>query len=276
MIARPSLLAVTMGEPSGIGPELTVKCWLRRDELPVPFVVIGDASRLQAEAERLRAPVVVQPVATPVKAVGAFARALPVIDLPLAEPAEPGRLNPSNAAAVIGWIARAAELAAAGEVDGIVTNPIHKHNLYGAGFRHPGHTEYLAELAGADVEPVMMLACDGLRAVPVSTHLSLRDAVDQLDAERIVSQARITARALVTDFGLSAPRLAVAGLNPHAGENGAMGDEESRIIAPAIERLRADGVMVSGPHPPDTMFSAAMRATYDAAICMYHDQALIP
>lgn len=172
-------------------------------------------------------------------------------------------------------IRRAAEFAQSGRAAAMVTNPIHKNALYEAGFKHPGHTEYLAELAGI-ARSVMMLVGGGLRVVPVTIHVSLRDALAMLDAEMIVATARIAARGLQTDFGVAAPRLAIAGLNPHAGESGALGREEITIIAPAIAQLKAAGVDVVGPLPADTMFHAAARARYDAAICCYHDQALIP
>jgi 4-hydroxythreonine-4-phosphate dehydrogenase len=157
-----------------------------------------------------------------------------------------------------------------------VTNPIQKETLYAAGFRHPGHTEFLEELAGGDAKAIMMLACPGLRVVPVTVHVALKDAVQRLNVGAIVSAGRITARALMSDFGISRPRLAVAGLNPHAGENGAMGREEIDVIVPAVEALRAEGHAVSGPFPADTLFHAAARKRYDAVLCMYHDQALIP
>ena len=164
----------------------------------------------------------------------------------------------------------------AGEVDGIVTNPIAKSVLKRAGFPHPGHTEYLAALTGGSGREVMMLAGPSLRVVPVTIHVSLRQALDLLDADAIVRVARTTEAALRRDFGITHPRLAIAGLNPHAGEDGHMGDEEDRLIRPAMRRLEADGIALIGPMPPDTMFTPAARARYDAAICMYHDQALIP
>ncbi|MDD9877032.1 MAG: 4-hydroxythreonine-4-phosphate dehydrogenase PdxA [Magnetovibrio sp.] len=269
-------LALTMGEPAGVGAELTLKSWMARAELARPFVAIDSRDRLAAEASRQEWSVPIEAVAHPAEAEQVFARALPVIDTALAQPSVPGELDPQNAGAAIRSIETAVELVRDGTACGVVTNPIHKHNLYDAGFRHPGHTEFLAELAGTGVEPVMMLACEGLRTVPITTHVSLRDALDNLTTDLIVSQGQITAGALRTDFGIDVPRIAVAGLNPHAGEDGAMGDEEDRLIRPAVERLRALGIVASGPYPPDTLFSAALRTGYDAAICMYHDQALIP
>ena len=187
----------------------------------------------------------------------------------------PGRPDRANAAATIASIERAVRLAQAGEASAVVTNPISKAVLYAAGFPHPGHTEFLGALTDC-AHPVMMLANDFLRVVPVTVHVSLRAALDGLTAAVIVDTARIAARALRDQFGIASPWLAVAGLNPHAGEGGAMGDEEARIIAPAVAALRDEGIAVTGPHPPDTMFTPAARAGYDAAICMYHDQALIP
>ena len=187
----------------------------------------------------------------------------------------PGHPDGANAAAVIASIKRAVRLALAHEATAVVTNPISKAVLYAAGFPHPGHTEFLAALTGC-APPVMMLANDFLRVVPVTIHVALRAALDGLTTEAIVTTSRITAAALRTQFGIAAPRLAMAGLNPHAGEGGAMGNEEALLIAPAIAALRAEGIDVTGPHPPDTMFTPAARAGYDAAICMYHDQALIP
>jgi len=271
-----TILAVTMGEPAGIGGKLTIKAWRRQPDLAAPFVAIDDADRLSRLAAELDTGVPVRAVATPAEAAHVFAEALPVIDTPLAVPATPGNIDPANADTVLASIETAARLARAGEVGGLVTNPIHKRSLYAAGFQHPGHTEFLAKMAGPDVEPVMMLACEGLRTVPVTTHLSLKEALAALTPERIVSQARITADALARDCGLTGTRLAVAGLNPHAGEDGTMGDEEKDVIEPAIQALRAEGFAVTGPHSPDTLFSAFMRKTYEAAVCMYHDQALIP
>ena len=269
-------IAITMGEPSGIGGEITLKSWLRRSAFSVPFVAIDNPDRLRSIAHDLGFSVPIETVSDLKYAAVLFPDALPVCSIDLPSKPQPGVLNQSNANAAIASIDKAANLAKANLVSAIVTNPIHKHNLYCAGFTYPGHTEYLAHLSGANIEPVMMLACDGLRTVPITTHLSLREAISELSIERIVSQSRITARALEQDFGLSAPRLAIAGLNPHAGEDGAIGDEETKFITPAINILREDGLQITGPLPPDAMFSATTRPTFDAAICMYHDQALIP
>jgi len=191
-----------------------------------------------------------------------------------------GHPDPANAAATLEAIERAVDLALAGQIAGFATNPIQKKTLQDAGFPHPGHTEFLAELAARPatrpVDVAMMLACPELRVVPVTIHLSLARAVQALDPEAIVRVGRIAATGLKALFGIARPRLAVAALNPHAGEQGAMGDEETRVILPAIETLRKDGIDVRGPAPADTLFHPAARATYDAALCMYHDQALIP
>jgi 4-hydroxythreonine-4-phosphate dehydrogenase len=226
-------------------------------------------------AARLGLTVPIQPIAAAADALAIWPRALPVLPLGLAASVTPGRLDPRNAHPVIAAIERAVGLVRSGEASAMVTNPIHKQVLLEAGFAHPGHTEFLAALDGGAV-PVMMLACPGLRVVPVTVHMALSRAIRELGQDAIVTAARITAAALARDFGIGRPRLAVAGLNPHAGEAGAFGREEIEIIAPAIERLRADGLDIFGPLPPDTMFHAAARARYDAAICMYHDQALIP
>jgi 4-hydroxythreonine-4-phosphate dehydrogenase len=213
-------------------------------------------------------------------AADVFASALPVLPLRLAAPARAGQPDGANAPAVVGSIERAVALALAGDAGGVVTNPINKAALYAAGFRHPGHTEFLAELTGVPGREVMMLASPmlrpTLRVVPVSVHVSLRQAVDSLSTAAIVAVGRTTAAALRRDFGVAAPRLAVAGLNPHAGEGGALGAEDAALVAPAIALLREGGIDATGPWPPDTMFTPAARARYDAALCMYHDQALIP
>jgi 4-hydroxythreonine-4-phosphate dehydrogenase len=273
-------LAVTMGEPAGIGGELSLKAWLARKPDDRPFFVLDDADRLTALARDLGLDVPVRKIAGPAEASKVFGAALPVLSINLRAAVTPGRPTPVNAVATLEAIERAAALALSGEVAGLVTNPIQKKTLQEAGFRHPGHTEFLAELAstavGKPVEVAMMLACPALRVVPVTIHLALAEAVRALDTAGIVRVGRIAAAGLASLFGIANPRLAVAALNPHAGEQGAMGDEERRMIAPAVEALRRDGIDVRGPAPADTLFHPAARATYDAALCMYHDQALIP
>ncbi len=255
-------LALTIGDPAGIGPEITRAAWDALRATGPAFVLVGDAQLGTA-------------VASTAEAAECFPHALPVLPVALATPPHPGRPDPRNAPAVIESIERAVRLALAGEAGGVVTNPISKATLYGAGFAYPGHTEFLGALTGC-ARPVMMLANAYLRVVPVTVHVGLRRALEDLSADAIVTAARITATALREQFGVPSPRLAVAGLNPHAGEGGAMGDEEARLIVPAIRTLQAEDIAASGPWPPDTMFTPAARAGYDAAICMYHDQALIP
>ena len=264
-------LALTMGEPAGIGGEIALAAWRRLAGQGPVFLALDDPQRLRRIGT---APV--REIADAAEAPSVFAHALPVLPLGQRVVVEPGRPDPAQAAAVVQSIVRAVSLTRAGATAGVVTNPIHKATLYAAGFGFPGHTEFLAELAGDGSRPVMMLAGPGLRVVPLTVHIALSEVPRRLDEESIVAQARIVADALRRDFGIAAPRLAVAALNPHAGEEGAMGDEEGRIIGPALRRLRAEGIDVAGPLPADTMFHARARAAYDAALCMYHDQALVP
>jgi 4-hydroxythreonine-4-phosphate dehydrogenase len=269
-------LALTMGDPAGIGGELTLRAWLALRQGRTVFVALDDPRRLDALARAMGLDVPVAVIDDAADAADCFATALPVLAIPLAEPARPGQPSRANAVAVVRSIERATRLAQARQVGGIVTNPINKAALYDAGFAHPGHTEFLAELTGAAGEQIMMLASPSLRVVPVTVHASLRNAIAMLSAAMIIAAARTTAASLRRDFGIPHPRLGIAGLNPHAGEQGALGDEEAGIIVPAIDALRAEGLDVSGPWPPDTMFTPLARTKYDAAICMYHDQALIP
>ena len=261
-------LALTMGDPAGIGGELTVRAWQTLHSNGPCFLALDDPQRLTG--------IPIAEIGDPAEAAAIFPNALPVLPVKLAEPPQPGRPNKANARAVIASIERAAALCLSGEASGMVTNPINKAALYDAGFGYPGHTEFLAALTGAHGKQIMMLASPDLRVVPVTVHASLRDSIGLLTTEAIVAAARTTAAALHRDFGIVHPRLGIAGLNPHAGEQGALGDEETTIIAPALATLRAEGIDVSGPWPPDTMFTRTARARYDAAICMYHDQALIP
>ncbi len=275
MILSP--VALTMGEPAGIGGEITIKAWLRRhdDELPA-FFAIDDPARLAHLAKVMDWPVPITEIAAPEDALAVFGEALPVLARPLPGRTLPGDPDPANALAVQSSIEEAVGFATTGRAAAVVTNPIHKSVLYDAGFKHAGHTEYLAELAGGVDRPVMMLCCDELRVVPVTGHLSLREAVEKLHADDIEATARIVWRALEFDFGIEQPHIAVAALNPHAGEQGAMGREEIEIIGPAVELLKKEGLSISGPVPADTLFHERARKSYDAAICMYHDQALIP
>jgi 4-hydroxythreonine-4-phosphate dehydrogenase len=269
-------LALTPGEPAGIGGEISLAAWRRRRERSLPtFFLIDDPARLALLAERLDWSVAIESIGAPEDADAVFPRALPVLPLTFPKPIELGRLDPANAPAVIEAIKIAVDLTRAGRAAAVVTNPVQKETLYAAGFPHPGHTEYLGELAGG-VRPVMMLVSPRLRVVPVTVHVALKEALAALSPGEIAAVGRIAAEALVRDFGIARPRLAVAGLNPHAGEGGALGREEIEIIAPAISLLRGAGIDAFGPLPPDTMFHAAARERYDAALCMYHDQALIP
>ena len=274
---KPRPLALTLGDPAGIGPEIVLGAWRQlRAEGPT-FAVIGD-SRLMAS---MAGNDPVRSIADPAEAGDLFGDALPVIDIPLDSPVEPGRPTPQAAPQIVSWIETAVALALAGQVSGIVTAPIAKAPLYEAGFKFPGHTEFLGELTRdapyAGVRgPIMMLAAGDLRTTLVTVHEPLARVPGLLSVDRIVETATITAEALRRDFGLPSPRLAVAGLNPHAGEGGALGREDLEIVAPAVQALRAAGIDAQGPWPSDTLFPADMRARYDAAVCMYHDQALIP
>ena len=263
-----------MGDPAGIGGELTVRAWLARRHAH-PFVALDDPDRLAAIAASLGLAVPIRPVNSLAQGAETFSDALPVLPIRLAAPAIPGRPDPANAAAVIASIEQATKLTLSGEAAAVVTNPIHKSTLYGSGFAHPGHTEFLAALTGATL-PVMMLASPGLRVVPITVHASLRRMLDMITTDRIVAVTRVTIAALQTHWGIARPRVAIAGLNPHAGEDGTMGEEEITIIAPAIAQLRAEGHNVTGPWAADSMFTPEMRAQYDVAMGMYHDQALIP
>jgi 4-hydroxythreonine-4-phosphate dehydrogenase len=269
-------LAVTMGEPAGIGGEITLLAWLRRDAGGPAFYAIDEPRRLTGLAAALGWPVPVCAIAAPDQAIAAFPLGLPVLPVGGAVLARPGRPERQDAALVIGAIERAVADVRDGRAAALVTNPINKEALYRAGFRHPGHTEFLAELAGIDSQPVMMLAGPSLRVVPVTIHLALQAAAARLTAAAIVHAGRLTDAALRRDFAVAQPIIAVAGLNPHAGEGGALGREEIDIVAPAIAELRAAGIDARGPLSADTMFHAAARRGYDAALCMYHDQALIP
>jgi 4-hydroxythreonine-4-phosphate dehydrogenase len=260
-------LALTMGDPAGIGPEITAAAWFALRTAGPAFITLADPDIL-----RRYAPVRLITHTDP----SGFADAIPVLPVKLAAPAIPGTPNPSNARAVIHSIQDAVRLTQAGRTSALVTNPISKAVLQSAGFPHPGHTEFLAALTNASGQEIMMLASPQLRVVPVTIHVSLRQALETLTTEKILAAARATHAALTRDFGIPAPRLAIAGLNPHAGEDGYMGSEEQTIIAPAIAALRADNIDATGPWPPDTMFTQAARQTYDVAICHYHDQALIP
>jgi 4-hydroxythreonine-4-phosphate dehydrogenase len=274
-------LAVTLGEPAGIGPDITLALWQARVERALPpFYLVADPAALRRRAQILGLDVRVAEVA-PQEAVAAFSHSLPVVPLTQAVTAEPGKPDASSAPAAIASIRRAVADVVQGRAAAVVTNPIAKAVLYRDGFTDPGHTEYLARLAaefcgGPAPHPVMMLWAPALAVVPVTVHIPLADVPRQLTRALIVKTAKIVAHDLERRFGLARPRLVAAGLNPHAGEEATLGTEDRDIVAPAIAALQAEGIDIRGPLPADTMFHAAARASYDAALAMYHDQALIP
>lgn len=268
-------LALTLGDPAGVGPEITVKAWRALQGQGPVFVAVGDADLLAADGAPVRR------VASLAEGAEGFAHSLPVLHLPLSTPVRPGQPSAAHAGAIVRWIETATALALNGEASAVVTAPIAKAPLYEAGFSFPGHTEFLADLtADAAMQgergPVMMLASGDLRTVLVTIHEPYASAPALLSVDRIVHTAVVTAEALRRDFGVARPRLAVAGLNPHAGESGRIGREEVEVIAPAVAALRERGIEAFGPRPADTLFHPEARKTYDAAVCMYHDQALIP
>jgi 4-hydroxythreonine-4-phosphate dehydrogenase len=276
---KPGPLALSLGDPAGVGPEIIVKAWNELRRGGPPFMVVGDYQSLASASGGGAS--ILQRVIAPVEALEAFPHALPVLDLPLRSPVVAGQPSATAAPSIIQWIETAVGLALSGAVPGVVTAPIAKASLYAAGFKFPGHTEFLGELTASERfdgarGPVMMLTAGGLRVALVTVHTPLAKVSAALNIEAIVNVGRVTADALRRDFGVKHPRLAVAGLNPHAGEGGSIGREEIDIVAPAVAALQDLGIEVSGPYPSDTLFPEAMRATYDAAICLYHDQALIP
>jgi 4-hydroxythreonine-4-phosphate dehydrogenase len=269
-----------MGEPAGIGPDVTLGVWRDRERLRTPaFFCLADPDVLRMRASELGLKIPIETV-SPAEAADCFRSALPVVPLEASVAVKPGKLDSANGRGVIEAIARGVGYVRDGSAVAIVTNPINKRSLYDAGFQHPGHTEFLGALAetwgAGPVRPVMMLAAPELRTVPVTIHVALAEVARTLTTALIVETARVVVRDLGHRFAIARPRIAVAALNPHAGEGGAMGDEDDRIVRPAVETLRTEGVDVRGPLPADTMFHATARAGYDAAICMYHDQALIP
>jgi 4-hydroxythreonine-4-phosphate dehydrogenase len=278
LFSRP--LALTQGDPAGIGPDITLVAWTRRTELGLPpFLFIGDPKVLESRMRQLGLTVPLRD-ADAATACSAFASALPVLPIASGVDVVAGEPHMATAKGTIAAIETAVSLSMTGETLGVVTNPIAKSVLYEAGFGFPGHTEFLADLAmratGKPVMPVMLLAGPKLRAIPVTIHIPLKDVPGALTTDLIVETCRITYADLKARFGIAHPRLAVAGLNPHAGENGALGKEDDAIILPAIQTLRAEGIDAFGPLPADTMFHDDARRRYDVAICMYHDQALIP
>jgi 4-hydroxythreonine-4-phosphate dehydrogenase len=273
-------LALTLGEPAGIGPDIAIQAWEARERAGTPpFIFVGDAGVLKRRALALGREVAVE-VTTAGKAVALFRNALPCLEGAAEVVGTPGTIAASETPAVIQSIRGAAELVRKGEAAALVTNPIQKKALSAAGFAFPGHTEFLgalsSELFAQKAQPVMMLVGPDLRVVPVTIHIPLAQVPAALSTELIVETGRIVAAELERRFGIAGPRLAVAGLNPHAGEEGMLGQEDADVVRPAVEALRAAGIAATGPLPADTMFHAEARQTYDVALCMYHDQALIP
>ncbi len=277
-IDRP--LALTQGDPAGIGPDITLAAWAARQTLDLaPFLFVGDPAVLRSRAALLGLDIPVRE-ASPETALSVFRDALPVLPIASGGEVSPGVPHVATAKGTIAAIETAVRLCFEGKAAGVVTNPIAKSILYQAGFGFPGHTEFLADLAeraaGQRIKPVMMLAGPKLRAIPVTIHIPVAKVAETLTSALIVETCRIAHHDLRTRFGLAHPRLAVAGLNPHAGEDGTIGREDIEIIHPALTTLRAEGINAFGPLPADTMFHDEARSRYDVAICMYHDQALIP
>lgn len=270
-------LAISPGDPAGVGPELVAQAWLQRREAGLaPFAMIGGASLMRAAAQRRGIAVPVAPIATLAQASAAFADALPVLDHGDCDYA-PGAPDPAGARFALAALGEAARLTFAGEAGALVTGPIAKARLAQVGFNHPGQTEFVAAACGvAPEDAVMMLAGPQVRTIPLTVHIALSEVPGRITRDLIVRRAMIAAAALTRDFGIERPRVAVAALNPHAGEDGRMGREDIDVIAPAIADLKAAGIAASGPHPADALFSAHGRASFDVALCMYHDQALIP
>ena len=271
--APQSPLAVSLGDPAGIGPEVIAKCWDNRDRFELaPFVAIGDPRSVRAVWDGE-----IATIDDPREADTAFDVGLPLIQIPSPEEDRPGHPSVAGAHCSLDALEIAVGLARSGSASAVVTGPVSKEQLYSIGFRHPGQTEFVAERCGiAAANVAMMLAGPTLRTVPLTTHIPLRNVPDELTSALIESRARTTLRGLQRNFGIAEPRLAITGLNPHAGEGGLLGHAEIEVIQPAIAALRAEGWRVTGPHPADTLFHETARARFDAALCMYHDQALIP
>jgi 4-hydroxythreonine-4-phosphate dehydrogenase len=268
---------VSLGDPAGVGPELICQAWEQRGEsrLP-PFFAVGGAGLLQAAAQARGLDIAIVKIDDAAAAASVFTRALPVRG-DLDAPYRPGEPDADGARLALASLEQAAALAVAGKASGLVTGPIAKARLAEVGFAFPGQTEFVANACGAAAEDaVMLLAGPSLRTVPITVHCALAEVPARLSVELICRRARIVAEGMRRDFGINSPRLAIVALNPHAGEDGRMGDEEQTIITPAIERLRAEGIDASGPHPADSLFAPRARTTYDVAIAMYHDQALVP
>lgn len=270
-------LVASMGDPAGVGAELLCEAWTRRDEAHLtPFFVVGSARVLGQAAQTRGLAVRMIPIDSPDEGLARFAEGLPVLDVAELDYV-PGEASDAGAELAFRALEVATGIVRAGGASALVTGPVSKTQLAKMNFSHPGQTEYVAERCGvAPHNAVMLLAGPSLKVVPITVHIALAEVPAMLTSDLIRSRASIAAAALIRDFGIMTPRLAVAGLNPHAGEHGRFGDEEQQVIGPAIEALREEGHIVSGPHSPDAMFHAGARADYDVAICMYHDQALIP
>ena len=272
-------IALTMGDTAGIASDITLLAWHQQHRHLPPFFYVGDASHLARRAQKLGINIPIQKINTPADTIDVFKRALPVINIDLPNSDACGTACPENAPAIVRSIDTCTKYVMDGDACAIVTNPINKSVLYGTGFSHAGHTEYLAHLTtGDESHAIMMLACDGLRVVPLTTHLSLRDAIDAVTPTAITEMILRINHECKTKLGIANPRIAVAGLNPHAGENGAMGHEDMMIITPAIEQAQHIDPTLNVTHPlsADTLFHEHARLSYDVALCMYHDQALIP
>ncbi len=277
---RRAPLVLTHGEPAGIAPEITARAWANfNTQKDFCFFLLGDAGDFAARAAAAGLSIPLRQISRPDDAVEAFAGGLPVLHRAMAKPSRAAWIDTRNSPFVIDVITEATELCLAGLASGMVTNPIHKDALYSVGFKHEGHTDFLSSLCkarGHEAHEVMMLVAPGLRAVPLTIHIALKAVPAAITADAIILQAQVMQQALQRNFGITQPRLWITGLNPHAGENGAMGTEEHEIIAPAVEALRRGGVDIVGPVSADTAFNSEARAQYDAILCMYHDQALIP
>ena len=273
----PAPLVASLGDPAGVGPELLAAAWAERERAGLqPFAVVGGVRLLAAAAASRGIELPIEPIASLAEAAAVFPRALPILGT-LDSPWRPGEPDADGAALALASLERATELAVACEAGGLVTGPIAKSRLADVGFHYPGQTEFVAHACGiAAQDAVMMLAGPQLRTIPLTVHVALANVPGAISVDLIRRRARIAAEALRRDFGITRPRIAVAALNPHAGEDGRMGDEEARIVGPAIAALQAEGIDATGPHPADALFAPHARAEYDVALCMYHDQALIP
>jgi 4-hydroxythreonine-4-phosphate dehydrogenase len=276
----PAPIVLTPGEPGGVGAEISVKAWQAlRNEAGISFIYLGDEQHLVLRAREAGLNCKTLRIEDVSQATTVFSNALPILHRPLPAMVQAGQFSPATAPWVTGCITEAVDLCLLGAASGMVTNPIQKEALYAAGFKHQGHTDFLAALChdrGLPAQEVMMLVGGGLRAVPVTVHIALKDVSAALTQATIIAQAEVVHHALQSRFGIAAPRIAITGLNPHAGENGAMGREEIEVIRPAIAAIQAKGINAFGPLPADTAFFPQARESYDVILCMYHDQALIP